>query len=1143
MSATDRQNRLLVAEDWKRIYQTFRNADFQSYDFDTLRRTMIAYLRENYPEDFNDYIESSEYLALIDLIAYLGQNLSFRGDLNARENYLELAERRESILRLARLVAYNPRRNQAANGVLKITAVQTTEDIFDGNNINLSNQTVLWNDPSNDDWFEQFIKIINSAFTANNKFGNPASFESVDGIPTELYKFAGINNDVPVYGFTKPISGASTQFEVTSCYLNQGSIQEEPPFVGNALSLLYRDDGKGAASTNTGFFCHFRQGTLQNGNFVISNPSTNQIVNINATNINNSDVWLYSLDSNGIETTLWNKVDSLQGNNVVYNSLNNGNRNIFNVLTKADDRIDIAFGDGVFGNLPKGQFKVYYRSSANRNFQILPREITNVNLVIPYVNAQGSIHNLSITLALQYVVSNATTTESNESIKRNAPATYYTQNRLITAEDYNIGPLATNQQIVKVKSVNRNASGISRYFDLRDSTGKYSNTNIFADDGIIYRQEIEEKRTFTFNTRTDIENLLYNTITPIIKDPRTRSFYYKNYSKILITEDRVWTTVTDNTNQVTGYFTDQDDLISPVGTFTSSNLRYLESGALVKFIPPEGYHFMGGQIMEGNPVMLGSSSYKWVRIISVENDGTAFGTGILENGDGPIVINDSIPSNSTISEIRPKFTTALTDDVLTKIIDLMFANKTFGLRYDFVDRSWKIILGENLNVIDSFSLGKAGDTTNTNQDSSWFIVFETDGINYTITNRLLEYVFESEDQVRFYFENKNKVFDTKTGNFLSDSIKVLNINNQPDNTIPFTVDWQWQIEDCYKNSSGYIDSRKLKIGFFDSDNDGVIDDPDLFDHIVEPTVNSNEKFIIQKRIQTIDNTEDYSFVNAADENITIYSNQEEASLNLTKHVDGDKFYFANVDLFKIYEALTGKFTIINDYRAYIGRSGLKFQYNHTADQTTRIDPSVSNLIDTYLLTRDYDTSFRQYLSETNGTKPLPLSSDQLYLNFSGEINKIKSISDEVIYHPVKYKVLFGEKAEPTLQARIKVVKNPDIPINDNQIKSQVINYINLFFSLDNWDFGDTFYFQEMATYIISNMTPQVLSVVLVPVDKKQFFGSMFEVKSENDEILISGATVNDIDIITSNTASQLRAEGNIEVNSSSNTGISSGGSY
>ena len=159
MSSTDRQNRLLVAEDWKRIYQSFRNADFQSYDFENLRRVMISYIRENYPEDFNDYIESSEYLALVDLIAFLGQSIAFRVDLNARENFLELAERRDSVLRLARLLSYNAKRNKAANGFLKFTSVQTTEAIIDSNNRNLSGATVTWNDATNANWYEQFINL------------------------------------------------------------------------------------------------------------------------------------------------------------------------------------------------------------------------------------------------------------------------------------------------------------------------------------------------------------------------------------------------------------------------------------------------------------------------------------------------------------------------------------------------------------------------------------------------------------------------------------------------------------------------------------------------------------------------------------------------------------------------------------------------------------------------------------------------------------------------------------------------------------------------------------------------------------------------------------------------------------------------
>ena len=146
MSVTTRQNKLLVAEDWKRVYQSFRNADFQSYDFENLRRTMIDYIRTNYPEDYNDYIESSEYLALIDLIAFLGQSIAFRVDLNARENFLELAERRDSVLRLARMISYNAKRNTAASGLLKFTTISTTENVIDSNGRNVSGQLISRNE-------------------------------------------------------------------------------------------------------------------------------------------------------------------------------------------------------------------------------------------------------------------------------------------------------------------------------------------------------------------------------------------------------------------------------------------------------------------------------------------------------------------------------------------------------------------------------------------------------------------------------------------------------------------------------------------------------------------------------------------------------------------------------------------------------------------------------------------------------------------------------------------------------------------------------------------------------------------------------------------------------------------------------------
>jgi hypothetical protein len=162
MATTSRQTAIFGVEDWKRIYQTYQEADFQSYDFETLRKSFIDYLRVYYPETFNDYIESSEFIALLDVMAFMGQSLAFRTDLNTRENYLDTAERRDSVVRLANLVSYTPKRNTEAQGYLKVFSVSTTENVVDYNGINLANITVNWADPTNLDWQEQFTTILNA---------------------------------------------------------------------------------------------------------------------------------------------------------------------------------------------------------------------------------------------------------------------------------------------------------------------------------------------------------------------------------------------------------------------------------------------------------------------------------------------------------------------------------------------------------------------------------------------------------------------------------------------------------------------------------------------------------------------------------------------------------------------------------------------------------------------------------------------------------------------------------------------------------------------------------------------------------------------------------------------------------------------
>lgn len=1137
MSSTDRQNRLLLAEDWKRVYQSFRNADFQSYDFDNLRRTMIAYLRENYPEDFNDYIESSEYLALIDLIAYLGQNIAFRIDLNARDNFLELAERRESVLRLARLLSYNPKRNQCANGLLKIASVRTSEELRDSNNLNLKNQTIVWNDPTNPDWFEQFIKVLNSALPVNATFGRPVKRDVVNGVPTEQYRMNSTNSNVPVYSFNKNVDGRSVRFEVTSTDISDGEILEESPFPGNNFAFLYRDDGQGPSSSNSGFFSHFRQGVLQDGVFTINNPSSNQTVAIDATNVNNTDVWLYSLDSFGNELELWNKVEAVEGNNVIYNSLNRNIRNIYSVLTRTDDRISLIFADGTFGNLPKGTFRIYYRSGKNERIVVNPDDMRSIGVSIQYLSRTGTIETLTFTFNLQYTVDNSSTSETNASIKANAPATYYTQNRMVTGEDYQIAPLGVSQEIIKAKSVNRTASGISRYFDLIDATGKYSKTNLFGNDGVVYKEYNDLLTSFSFVTRTDVEGAIINVIEPILEDKKLRNYYYDKFPKIVVSDlGIVWTTSSNFTNQVTGFLSNRDGVISQLGPFTSSILNLIVPGTLLKFVPPNGFHFNAdGEISAGSPIDKGAVSYKWVKVVSVTGDGTV----IADNGNGPVVINDYIPSNSLLSEIRPALAKALQNDVATQVIDQIFAYRTFGLRYSVGARAWRLVTENNLNVSSPFSTGKTGDSTNQQLDASWLLLFETDGEKYTVTYRTMRYVFESDQEIRFYFDSSDKIYNNLTGKIVKDKISVLNINTQPDLTTPFTVDFDWEITEEYRDVEGYVDSKKIQVTFFDEDDDGVVDNPQIFDDIVSPTTNSLEKYVFQKKYITTDGVEDFNYINSEELGVIVL--QSKAFLGpFSLYNNGQIFYYVEEDIFEILDKTTGTLSITSDYKAHIGRDNIKFQYVHAADSNSRIDPSASNIIDLYLLTRTYDNQFRQWLDGTIESKPLPPSGDNLFLSYGTNLNAIKSLSDELIYHPVKYKILFGEKADTSLQATFKIVKNPDLVLNDNDVKSRVIAAINQFFALENWDFGERFYFSELSNYVMTQLAPDLVTFIIVPDQETQSFGSLYEIKSENDEIFISGATVNNIEIIDAITATRLKASGTVITSSTtSNVGIQS----
>ena len=667
--------------------------------------------------------------------------MCIRDSLNARENFIETAERRDSILRLAYLINYNPSRNISANGFLKVSSVFTTENIYDSNGINLANNIIGWNDPTNPNWYQQFITVMNAAISSPNAFGNPAASKVINGIQTDQYKINSSGNGLPVFGFNANIAGTSMPFElVSSSFANKNYIYEEPPRPGNQLGIIFQNDNQGSGSANTGFFVQFKQGALASSTFSIDSPVPNELIGVNVSNINNTDVWLWQLSSNGsTPNTLWTQVPAVTGNNVIYNSISLGNRNFYAVISRANDQIDLSFADGSFGNLPNGSFILYYRQSNGQTYSVTPQQMNNISVQIPYTNKSGQSQNLTLVLSLQYTVSNAAASQSNSDIVLKAPQTYYTQNRMITGEDYNIAPLNVDPDIIKVKSINRVSSGISKYYELTDISGAYSSTDIFASDGILYKETNLNNFEFSFTTRNQIFSTISTRLASVIDSPSFYAFYLdsNNYPRInLQSYNLKWTqSTTANNDQSTGYFSALSvSSFTPVsiGSFGSNNLAYLVPGTLIKFIPPTpGQYFLPNgkltTVADDTTV-----SYIWIQIANVIGDGSNTGLGTLNNGTGPVILSGVVPTGSIPTEVIPPFQTILPYGLEVEIANLSLAKRNFGLSFSVSSMTWLIIEDTNLNLTSPFSLSNQGNVSNSNLDSSWMVAFQWTGQQYTV---------------------------------------------------------------------------------------------------------------------------------------------------------------------------------------------------------------------------------------------------------------------------------------------------------------------------------------------------------------------------------------------------------------------------
>ena len=83
----------------KPIYYTNR-------EFDTIKQSLINYAKRYYANTFQDFNEASFGAMMVDLVSYLGDQLSFYTDYQANESFLDTAIELPNVQRIAKQMGF-----------------------------------------------------------------------------------------------------------------------------------------------------------------------------------------------------------------------------------------------------------------------------------------------------------------------------------------------------------------------------------------------------------------------------------------------------------------------------------------------------------------------------------------------------------------------------------------------------------------------------------------------------------------------------------------------------------------------------------------------------------------------------------------------------------------------------------------------------------------------------------------------------------------------------------------------------------------------------------------------------------------------------------------------------------------------------
>ena len=435
-----------------------KQIQYLNKDFDGFKQKLLEFAQVYYPETYNDFSETSAGLMLIEMASYVGDVLSYYGDNQVQENFLEFAKQRDNLLALAYNHGYFPQVTNAAT---------TDVDIYQTLPATTAGGTVQ------PDFNYAMILSEGSQIQASNN--------------TSVFFYIESKVDFTISGSADP-----TDVSVYSIDSNN-----QPNF------YLLKKKAKATA------------GTLKTKSFTFTNPQRFSTVEIEDTNIIEV-VKMTDSDSNRwyevpylAQETMFDTQTNIAANDPLLSQYNETTPYLLKIKKvprrfikrfKANNKLEIQFGPGVSSNpdeiitpnsdniglgIPYGTDKLTTAwDPANflytKTYGLAP---SNTTLTVEYLVGGGATSNVTaqslttlssgnvtffgsnLDSTLQSTVRNSlaftndkpavggANGDTNEDIRRKSIAQYPTQLRTVTLDDYSIRSLSLPSKYGKISKV------------------------------------------------------------------------------------------------------------------------------------------------------------------------------------------------------------------------------------------------------------------------------------------------------------------------------------------------------------------------------------------------------------------------------------------------------------------------------------------------------------------------------------------------------------------------------------------------------------------------------------------------------------------------------------------------------------------